>query len=124
LDTVADFLLADAEILSQLCDGGIVLRQELVERRVEQANGHRQTAHLLKDLVEVAALERQQLRQSLAPTLLVVGQDHLAYGTDAVVGKEHVLGPAQADAFGAELPRRPEERRVGKGAGMRRRTGR
>jgi hypothetical protein len=34
---------------------------------------------------------------------LVVGQDHLAHGGDAVALEEHVLGAAQADALGAEL---------------------
>ena len=34
--------------------------------------------------------------------LLVVGEDHLAHGADAVLVEEHVLGAAQADAFGAE----------------------
>ena len=36
---------------------------------------------------------------------LVVGQDHLAHGEDALVLEEHVLGAAQADALGAELAR-------------------
>ena len=42
---------------------------------------------------------------------LVVGEDHLAHGDDALALEEHVLGAAQADAFGAEL------------AGLRRRAG-
>ena len=37
-----------------------------------------------------------------APARLVVGEDHLAHGADAVLLEEHVLGAAQADAFGAE----------------------
>ena len=41
-------------------------------------------------------------RAALRPGL-VVGEDHLAHGEDAVVAEEHVLGPAEADPLGAEL---------------------
>ena len=37
-----------------------------------------------------------------AAILLVVGHDHGAHVRQAVLGEEHVLGAAQADAFGAE----------------------
>ena len=46
---------------------------------------------------------------------LVLGQDHLAHGADAVLVEEHVLGAAEPDALGAELDRgarrRPAYRR-------------
>ena len=63
------------------------------------------------------ALHRQDLGQRRAPALLVVGQDHLAHGDDAVAVEEHVLGAAKADALGAELARLGRvERRLGVGA--------
>jgi hypothetical protein len=40
-----------------------------------------------------------------AARLLVVGEDHLAHGADAVLLEEHVLGAAEPDALGAELER-------------------
>ena len=81
-----------------------VVRQELVQRRIEQADRHRQALHRLEDADEVLALERQQLRQGrLAASSSFVGQDHLPHGEDAVAVEEHVLGAAQADALGAEL---------------------
>jgi hypothetical protein len=45
-------------------------------------------------------------RQRGAAAGLVFGQDHLAHGADALGVEEHVLGAAEADALGAELPRR------------------
>ena len=78
------------------------LRQELVQRRIEQADGDRQRFHGLEEAHEVGALHRQQLLQRVAAVLLVVGQNHGAHVPDAVFGKEHVLGAAEADAFGAE----------------------
>jgi hypothetical protein len=56
-----------------------------------------------EQLGEVGALHRQQLGQRGAAARLVVGQDHLAHGDDAVALEEHVLGAAEADALGAEL---------------------
>ena len=73
-----------------------------MQRRVEQANGDRQRFHRLEQADEVSALHGQQLLQCVAAVLLVVGKDHRAHVLDAVFGKEHVLGAAQADAFGAE----------------------
>ena len=78
------------------------LGQELVQRRIEQADGDRQRLHGLEEADEVGALHGQQLLERVAAVLLVVGQNHGAHVFDAVFGKEHVLGAAQADAFGAE----------------------
>ena len=44
--------------------------QELVQRRVEQADRDRQARHLLEQPLEVLLLERQQLRERGAPVLL------------------------------------------------------
>ena len=80
----------------------LALGQELVQRRIEQADGHRQRLHGFEEAHKVGALHGQQLLEGFAAILLVVGQDHGAHVVDAVLGKEHVLGAAQADAFGAE----------------------
>ena len=78
------------------------LRQEFVQRRIEQADRHRQAGHDLEQFEEIRALHRQQLVERSAPVLLGVGQDHLAHGDDALAVEEHVLGAAKTDAFGAE----------------------
>ncbi len=81
------------------------MRQELVQRRIEQADRDRQAVHDAEQLVEVAALHRQDLRERRAARGLVVAEDHLAHGEDALGLEEHVLGAAQADALGAEAAR-------------------
>ena len=103
LDALADLLDRDAELLGDLGLALLVVRQELVQRGIEQPDRHRQAVHRLEDPDEVLALERLELRQrGLAPGL-VVGQDHLPHGDDPLLAEEHVLGPAQPDPLGAEL---------------------
>ena len=75
-----------------------------MQRRIQQADGHGQLVHDAQDRLEVALLHGQELVQGLAPPLLAVGQDHLPDRVDALLLEEHVLGAAQADALGAEVP--------------------
>ena len=67
------------------------LGQELVQRRIDRADGHRFAAHALEDAVEVVTLQRQQLVQGLAPVGFVVGQDHLLDDRNATFAEENVL---------------------------------
>ena len=53
--------------------------QELVQRRVEQADRHRQALHRLEHALEVRLLEREQLVERGAAPGLVVGHDHRAH---------------------------------------------
>ncbi len=78
------------------------MRQELVQRRVQEPDRDRQAVHRLEDADEVLLLKRLELGQGGLAAGLVVGQDHLAHGDDALVAEEHVLGAAQADPLGAE----------------------
>ena len=95
----------------------VAMRQELVQRRIEQADGHRQSGHDLEQLDEVLTLRGQQLGKRLAASLLVLGEDHLAHGDDAALLEEHMLGAAEPDALGAEGARLAGVgRRVGIGA--------
>ena len=79
--------------------------QELVQRRVEQANRHRPSDHRLEQALEVALLEREQLVQRGLPAGVVLGHDHRPHLRLAIGGHEHVLGPAQPDPLGAEAVR-------------------
>ena len=94
----------------------VLVRQELVQRRVEQADRHRQPRHRLEDALEVGLLERQQPVERRAAARLVVGQDHLLHDRQPLVAEEHVLGAAEADALRAELARAG---RVLRGVGVR-----
>ncbi len=90
----------------------LALGQELVQRRIDGADGDGQRLHRLEEAGEVGALHGQQLLEGRAAVLLVVGQDHGAHVLDAVFGKEHVLGAAEADAFERRM-RGPFWRRAG-----------
>ena len=52
--------------------------QELVQRRVDQPDRHRQPVHRLEDLDEVAALQRFERVQGGLPLLVGLGQDQAA----------------------------------------------
>ena len=78
------------------------VRQELVQRRIEEANRRRIALERPEDAGEVLALVRQQLGQRRLPRLERLGENHLAHRVDAIALEEHVLGAAQADADRAE----------------------
>ena len=97
--------------------------QELVERRVDQPDDHRQPVHRAEDALEVALLEDLELghrrvegrdrlglvggqggagRPSrLGPGGGVGDEDRAAHDLEPLALAEHVLRPAQADALGA-----------------------
>ena len=98
----------------------VFMRQEFVQRRVEETNRRRQAFQLLEDADEIVASGRAAiLASAFLRSSEVVGQDHLAHGVNAVALEEHVLGAAQADARGAERERVGRLlRRVGVGADL------
>ena len=99
----------------------VVVRQEFVQRRIEQANRDRQALHRGEDAHEVFALERQQLRERGLASFVVGRKDHLAHRLNAIAFEEHVLGAAEADAFGAKVASPlGVGRRVGVGANLQR----
>ena len=107
------------EFLGALADGGDVgaeavgdflhflvgVRQEFMQRRVEQPDRHRQPGHDGEQLAEILPLERQQPRQGGAAAGFAVGDDHLPHRQDPFRVEEHVFGAAQADALGAKFAR-------------------
>ena len=106
-DAALDLLEAEAHLLRELGLLLLVVRHELVERRVKQAHGDGQAVHRGEDADEVGALERQQLRERLLARLGRLAEDHLADRSRALAAEEHVLGAAEADADRAELARAP-----------------
>ena len=117
LDLGDDLLKGYVHFGGHLALSLLVVGHELVQRGIEQAHRHGESVHGLEQPFEVAPLHRQQLAQCHAAARLVVGEDHLADGLDAVALEEHVLRAAEADALGAELEGLPGVlRRVGVGA--------
>src|SRR6266446_1233499 len=74
-----------------------------MQRRIEEADRDWQTIHNLEDGLKIAFLHGQNLLQGLVPLGLRGRHNHLAYGHNAVLSKEHMLGPAQPDALGTKL---------------------
>ena len=76
-----------------------------MQRRIEQTDCDRQSLHHLEDAFEIAALHRQQFCERRFAIFLVVRQNHLTHGENAIRFEEHVFGAAKPDAFRAELAR-------------------
>jgi hypothetical protein len=91
---VCELFRIGAHGLRHLGDFLLGVRQKFVQRRIEQADGHRQAAHDLEQLDEIGALHRQQFCKRRAARFLILGQNHFAHGADAVLVEEHVLGAA------------------------------
>ena len=81
----------------------MMLREELVQRRIQQANRHRPIAHRPEQRGEVVPLERQQLRQGLRAGFFRFRENHFANLFQ--MAEEHVLGPAQPHALGSQVHR-------------------
>ena len=102
-DLVLDGADRDLHGLGQILDILFFLGQELVQRRIEQADGDRQPLHLAEDADEITLLHGQDLGQGLLAPFQLFGQDHLTHGRDPLGIEEHMLGAAEADPFGAEF---------------------
>ena len=98
-------VLAGVFEVSRLADQVLQARQELVQRRVEEPDDHRQAGHRLEDAFEVAALNGQQLGELLLAVLRCGGHDHRLHDRQSILLHEHVLGAAQADALRAVVTR-------------------
>ena len=73
-----------------------------MQRRIEGADGDRESVHGAEDADKVRALHGQEFLEGLAAVLLVIGENHGAHVRNFLLAEKHVLGAAEADAFGAE----------------------
>jgi len=99
---VHDLLDGDADLAGEVELLLLRLREELVERRIQETDRGGEAVERLEDPEEVAALVGQELGEGGLAAAGVAGEDHLAHGVDAVALEEHVLGAREADAGGAE----------------------
>src|SRR5207253_8797878 len=76
-DALANDVRRDAQLLRQLILLIVLVRQELVQRRIERADRHRPALHGLKDAFEIAPLIRQQLVRSEEHTSELQSRGHL-----------------------------------------------
>ncbi|MPL66381.1 hypothetical protein SDC9_12054 [bioreactor metagenome] len=106
-----DELRALAGYLGELVDTDVVLGGELVQGGIDEPDGDGLAVHGFEDADEIFPLEGQELGQCLFPGLQIVGDDHFLDGQLAFLGvggvlevlEEHMLGPAETNAFGAQL---------------------
>ena len=82
-----------------------VLREEFMQRRVEQPDRDRQALHRPEDALEVGPLQGQQLLERLAAGIDGLRQDHLPHRQDPLALEEHMFGPAQPDPFARQISR-------------------
>ena len=104
-DDIPDLLDRLLLRLSELLDLGLLRRDELVERRIQEADRHGIPLQSLIDGLKVTLLIGQDLRQGLLSLLHGIGADHLPEGLDPLRIKEHVLRPAKTDALRPEFSR-------------------
>ena len=103
--SLLDFCDGQAHLLCHALDLGLGVGNELMQRRIQEADRDRSTLHGLVQALEVALLERDQLVQGSFSLLSGIGEDHLADLRDTVRVEEHVLGSGQTDALCAEADR-------------------
>ncbi len=108
LHALLNLLNRHAHFLGQIILRRVVMREEFMQRRIQEANGRRQTFQFLEDADEILLLVGQNFGQGFFPVFQIVGQNHFAHGVNAVALKEHVLGAAEANAGG------PERERIGR----------
>jgi len=80
-----------------------LLGKELVQRRIQEAHRHRPAFENLVHLLKVALLIGKKFGEGGFALFDGTRHDHFAHRSDTGAFKEHMLGAAQADAFGAEL---------------------
>src|SRR6056297_194934 len=103
LGHLLDGLRFKADFIGKLLNIFISFRNKFMERRVKQANGHRQTLHRLEDTDKVLLLQGKHFIQGLLAGLLALGYDHFLKYFQLAFVEEHMFGPAEANTFGAEM---------------------
>ena len=78
---------------------------ELVERRVEQADSNRASFHCLDDFVEIFFLQRKNVLEVFLALFCRVGNDHLLERSELGLVEEHVLCAAKTNAGGSKAER-------------------
>ena len=80
-----------------------VVWNELMQRRIEQANVYRLTIHTLQDAIEILLLIRQKLFECLFTLFRTVSENHLTHSLNLLILEEHVLCTAEANTNSTEI---------------------
>jgi 23S rRNA (uracil-5-)-methyltransferase RumA len=79
-----------------------IVRNEFMQRWVEQTYVDRQSVHGLEDFLEVGFLVRQQFVEGFLAAFHVLSQNHFTHSYNLFVVEEHVFRTAQTDTYGTE----------------------
>ena len=74
-----------------------------MERRVEKSHSDRHAVHHPENLLEVDLLNAAQFFERFTLLVGVTRQDHAPHDRQSISCQKHVLGPAEPDAFRAQL---------------------
>ena len=105
LDALGDLVGADAKLLGEGVLRAVVVRQEFMKRRIEQADRGGIAIERLEDAGEILALVGEELGECVDAFAGLLGQNHFAHGINPVALEEHVFRAGEADAGGAERDR-------------------
>ena len=81
----------------------VLVRYELVERRVKETDSNGSVTHCLVKTDKVLSLHRQNLSESFLSLFDRLGNYHFSNGGNSVFSEEHVLGTAKTYTLCAEL---------------------
>ena len=105
LAALLDFLRSYAELLGEFSLLLVCMRNELVERRVEETEYYRLAVHDLEGALHGCLDEWLKLREGCLSLLVGVAENHLAELCERSLGilsVEHVLETEETDAFRTE----------------------
>ena len=102
-DDGLDVLNGLALCFCQSSDVSFLSGNELVQRRIQEADGYGVTLHCFVDTLKVSLLHGLEFCQSSFTLFDGVGADHLTEHGDTILVEEHMLGTGQADAVCAKL---------------------
>ena len=105
LAPLLDFLLVDSKLLCKLLPLLVSLRNELMERRVEETEGNRLAVHDFHRALHSCLDVRFKLGESSAALIVSLGKNHLTKlckRSLGVLAVEHMLDTEQTDTLGAE----------------------
>ncbi len=101
--TLLDILQTYAHCIRHLLLSLQIMRNELMQRRIEQTYSHRTARHCFKDTLKVRLLVRENLSQCLATSFSIFCQNHFTHCLNLFTFKEHVFCTAKTDTHRTEV---------------------
>ena len=97
--TLLDILQAYTHRISHFLLSLRIMRNKLMQRRIEQTNSHRTTGHCFKDALKVGLLIRKNLSECFTTSFCIFCQNHFAHCFDLFTFEEHMFRTAKTDTY-------------------------